>query len=131
MEGQSTRLRLDGPNPSTPDMLDLIAIAWVVLSIVVLASTRANRYLVFATLGSTLLACYFAAGVWMNGALSLAVDDQSAQGHVRAAITFEILTALAMSASAACLISHGGVVLGVARATGWISPQAPCRAVGS
>ena len=85
-------------------MLDLIAIAWVVLSIAVLASARANRYLVFATLGSTLLACYFAAGVWMNGALSLAVDDQSAQGHVRAAVTFEILTALAVSASAACLI---------------------------
>src|SRR4051794_477600 len=85
-------------------MLDLIAIAWIVLSIVVLASARANRYLVLATLFSTLLACYFAAGVWMNGALSLAVDDQSAQAHVRAAVTFEILTALAMSASAGCLV---------------------------
>ena len=85
-------------------MLDLIAITWIALSIVVLVSARANRYLVLATLASTVLACYFAAGVWMHGALSVAVDDRSAQGHVRAAIIFEILTVLAVSASAACLI---------------------------
>ena len=85
-------------------MLDLIAIVWVVLSIVVLAWTRANRYLVLATLGSILLACYFAASAWMNGALSVAVDDQSAQMHAQTATTFEALTVLAMSASAACMM---------------------------
>ena len=84
-------------------MLDIAAVTWIVLSIVVLASARANRYLVLATLGSTLLAAYFAASVWMNGALSIAVDEQSAQQHVRAATTFEILTALAMAVAAGCL----------------------------
>ena len=85
-------------------MLDIIAVGWIVLSIVVLASARASRYLVLATLGSTLLAFYCAAAVWWNGALSVAVDDQSAQQHIRAAVTFEALTAVAASASVACLV---------------------------
>jgi len=85
-------------------MLDLLAVAWLVLSIVVLASTRANRYLVLGTLGTTLLAAYCAAGVWMNGALSVAMDDRSAQQHVRAATMFEVLTVVAMAAATGCLV---------------------------
>jgi len=85
-------------------MLDIAAAAWVVLAIVVLAFARANRYLVLATLASTVLAAYFAASVWMNGALSVALDDQSAQQHVRAATTFQVLTALTMAMAAGCLV---------------------------
>jgi hypothetical protein len=85
-------------------MLDLLAVAWLALSIVVLVAARANRYLVLGTLGATVLACYFAAGVWMNGALSVAVDEQNAQQHVRAAVRFELLAAVAMTAAAVCLV---------------------------
>ena len=85
-------------------MLDLLAVAWLALSIVVLVATRANRYLVLGALGSTVLGCYFAAGVWMQGALSIASDEPSAQQHLRAATMFELLAAFAMTAAAGFLV---------------------------
>ena len=85
-------------------MIDILAVTWVVMSIVVLAFTRANRYLVLGTLGAIVAACYFAAAVWMNGALSVALDDESAREHVRAALTFEVLAGLAVSAATVCLV---------------------------
>jgi hypothetical protein len=85
-------------------MLDIVAVAWLALCIVVLGWTRANRYLVIGTLGSTVIACWFAASVWMNGALSAVGDEQSAQRHVSAATTYEVLTALALAAAATCLV---------------------------
>ena len=85
-------------------MLDFLAVAWLVLSIAVLLHTRANRYLVLSTLGAIVVACYCAASVWMNGALSVAVDEGSASQHVRAALLFEVLAGVAVSASLACLV---------------------------
>ena len=85
-------------------MLDLLAVAWLALSLVVLVATRANRYLVLGALGSTVLGCYFAAGVWMNGALSIASDEASAQQHLRTATMFELLAAFAMAAAAGFLV---------------------------
>jgi hypothetical protein len=84
-------------------MLDILAVTWIVMSIAVLAFTRANRYLVLATLGAIVAACYCAAAVWMNGALSVALDDASARPHVRAALTFEVLAGLAVSVATICL----------------------------
>jgi glucan phosphoethanolaminetransferase (alkaline phosphatase superfamily) len=95
------RERSPGP---LPNMLDLFAVAWVALSVVVLVFTRANRYLVLGTLGCTVLGFYFVASVWMNGALSVAVDEQSAQQHARAATTYELLTGVAMAAAMGCLV---------------------------
>ena len=85
-------------------MLDIIAVACIVLSVVVLAFTRANRYLVLGTIAAIVVACYSAAAVWMNGALSVAVDEQRAREHVRAALTFEVLTGVAISAAMVCLV---------------------------
>ena len=85
-------------------MLDIIAVAWLVLSIAVLVHARANRYLVLATLGAIVVACYCTAAVWMNGALSLALDEASAREHVRAALAYEALAALALSAATLCLV---------------------------
>jgi hypothetical protein len=85
-------------------MLDLLAVVWLALSITVLVVTRANRWLVLGVLGATVLAAYFAAAVWMNGALSVAVDEQSAQQHVRTAATFELLAAMAIAAAAGFLV---------------------------
>lgn len=85
-------------------MLDIIAVAWLALSIVVLVLTRANRYLVLGTLGATVLACWFAASVWMNGALSVVGDEQSARQHAHAATMFELLAVLAMAAATGCLV---------------------------
>jgi glucan phosphoethanolaminetransferase (alkaline phosphatase superfamily) len=85
-------------------MLDLIAVLWLAFAVIVLFATRANRWLVLATFGSIVLACYFAAGVWMNGVLSVAVDERSAQQHVHAAMMYELLTMVAMMATTVCLV---------------------------
>jgi hypothetical protein len=85
-------------------MLDLIAVLWLAFAVIVLYATRANRWLVLATFGTIVLACYFAAGVWMNGVLSVAVDERSAQQHVRAATMYELLTVIAMMATTVCLV---------------------------
>lgn len=94
-----------GSQPRPPlAMLDLLAVAWLALSLVVLVATRANRYLVLGALGSTVLGCYFVAGAWMQGALSIASDEPSAQQHLRAVTMFELLAAFAMAAAAGFLV---------------------------
>ena len=85
-------------------MLDDIAVGFVVLSLVVLVFTRANRYLVIGTLVSIALAAYGAAGAWMSGALSVALDDQSSAQQVRSARIFELITVMAVSATVGCLV---------------------------